>query len=590
MTHESEPQDRTDVRGPTEEAPVSGGPSPSADGAPAEASSSNASRVAVGILSSRAFGLLRESLLAFFFGAGPHADVFRIALRGPNLLQNLLGEQTLSASFIPIYSRMVAAGKAEEAGRFAGAILGLLMAVVSSVALLGVLFAEPIVAMLAPGYLGDAARVGEGLAEVDRFRLAVPAVRIVFPMTAVLVLSAWSLGVLNSHRRFFLAYFAPVLWNISIILALCLTAFTGWQALGGPASALGETTFRNRLLIAACIGALIGGVLQFAVQLPVVFRLLKGFRLSVSPRVEGVSKALGAFAPLAAGRGAVQLSGYFDLVLASFLVPGAIAALGWAQTLYLLPIALFGVSVAAAELPELSVQTAREDQAVLASRLDASIRKMAFLTVPTVVGYLCLGFYFVGGIFRRGNFGLQDNWLVYLVLAAYSLGLLASSTSRLLNNVFYALGRTRIPARVAVERVVLSALVGGVSMVWLDRVPVSRVAGPAAGGRELFMGAVGLALGASLGALFELWRLASALDKQGLGLRLPARSIGRMVATASLTVAPVAVMLIYMQSLPMLAKAVVALLVYVGLYLSVARLVGLPELGYWLGSLRRRAR
>ena len=590
MTHESKPQDRTDVRGPTEEAPVSGGPPPSAVGAPAEASSSNASRVAAGILSSRAFGLLRESVLAFFFGAGPHADVFRIALRGPNLLQNLLGEQTLSASFIPIYSRMVAAGKAEEAGRFAGAILGLLMAVVSSVALLGVLFAEPIVAILAPGYLGDAARVGAGLAEVDRFRLAVLAVRIVFPMTAVLVLSAWSLGVLNSHRRFFLAYFAPVLWNISIILALCLAAITGWQAYGGPAPALGETTFRNRLLIAACIGALIGGVLQFAVQLPLVFRLLKGFRLSVSPQVEGVSKALGAFAPLAAGRGAVQLSGYFDLVLASFLVPGAIAALGWAQILYLLPIALFGVSVAAAELPELSLQAARSDRAVLLSRLDASIRKMAFLTVPTVLGYLCLGFYLVGGLFRRGNFGLQDNWLVYLVLAAYSLGLLASSTSRLLNNVFYALGKTRVPARVAVERVVLSALVGGGSMVWLDRVPVSRVAGPAAGGRELFMGAVGLALGASMGALFELWRLASALDKQGLGLQLPARSIGKMVATATLTVAPVAVMLIYMRSLPVLVQAVVAVLVYVGLYLSAARLVGLPELGYWSGSLKRRTR
>jgi len=164
-----------------------------------KSSSDNASRVALGILSSRAFGFLRESVLAFFFGAGPHADVFRIALRGPNLLQNLLGEQTLSASFIPIYSRMLGAGRGDEAGRFAGAILGLLMAVASLVALLGVLFAEPIVAILAPGYLGDAARVAGGLAEVDRYSLAVTAVRIVFPMTAVLVLSAWSLGVLNSH-------------------------------------------------------------------------------------------------------------------------------------------------------------------------------------------------------------------------------------------------------------------------------------------------------------------------------------------------------------------------------------------------------
>ena len=555
-----------------------------------KSSSDNASRVALGILSSRAFGFLRESVLAFFFGAGPHADVFRIALRGPNLLQNLLGEQTLSASFIPIYSRMLGAGRGDEAGRFAGAILGLLMAVASLVALLGVLFAEPIVAILAPGYLGDAARVAGGLAEVDRYSLAVTAVRIVFPMTAVLVLSAWSLGVLNSHRRFFLAYFAPVLWNISIILALWMAAQTGWQVWGGPVNALTETAFRNRLLIAACVGALVGGVLQFAVQLPLVFRLLKGFRLSFSTRVEGVTRALGAFGPLAAGRGAVQLSGYLDLVLASFLVPGAIAALGWAQILYLLPIALFGVSVAAAELPELSLRTAPAEQAGLKQRLDASIRQMAFLTVPTVVGYFFLGFYVVGGLFRRGSFGLQDNWLVYLVLAAYSLGLLASSTSRLLNNIFYALGQTRTPARVAVERVVLSALVGGVSMVWLDRVPVSRVAGSAAAGRELFMGAVGLALGASLGALFELWRLLVALERRGIGIRLPIEAIGRMLVIATATVVPVVLMLMFMKSLPMLGKAIIALLVFVGLYFSASRMAGLPELDYWMGSLKKRLR
>lgn len=553
-------------------------------------SSNDASRVALGILSSRAFGFLRESVLAFFFGAGPHADVFRIALRGPNLLQNLLGEQTLSASFIPIYSRMVGGGKEEAAGRFAGSILGLLVAVASLLALMGVLFAEPIVAILAPGYLGDAARVASGVEDVDRYRLAVTAVRIVFPMTAVLVLSAWSLGVLNSHRRFFLAYFAPVLWNASIITALWLAAYSGWQLWGASETPGTATAFRNRLLIAACVGALIGGVLQFAVQLPLVFRLLKGFRLSLSTRVEGVKEALGAFAPLAAGRGAVQLSGYLDLVLASFLVPGAIAALGWAQILYLLPIALFGVSVAAAELPELSLRTAPEQEAELNRRLDASIRQMAFLTVPTVVGYLLLGFYIVGGLFRRGSFGVQDNWLVYLVLAAYSVGLLASSTSRLLNNVFYALGKTKTPARVAVERVVLSALVGAVSMVWLDRIPVSRVAGPATGGRELFMGAIGLAVGASVGALFELWRLLVALNQQGLGFRLPVASIGRMAATATATAAPVVLVLMLLTSMPMLAKAVLALVVYAGLYLSASRISGQPELETWIGSVKNRLR
>lgn len=590
MTKGSEPQDRLDTRGVNEEASVSLEQGGERSQSTPSATSGNASRVALGILSSRAFGFLRESVLAFFFGAGPHADVFRIALRGPNVLQNLLGEQTLSASFIPIYVRMVGAGKEEEAGRFAGAILGLLLAVASSVALLGVLLAEPIVAVLAPGYLGDAARVAAGTAEVDRYRLAVTAVRIVFPMTAVLVLSAWSLGVLNSHRRFFLAYFAPVLWNISIIVALWLAAYTGWQEFGGPERALGQTAFRDRLLIGACIGALVGGLLQFMVQLPLVLRLLKGFRLSFSTRVEGVSQALAAFAPLTAGRGAVQLSGYLDLVLASFLVPGAIAALGWAQILYLLPIALFGVSVAAAELPELSVRTSPSERADLDQRLDTSIRQMAFLTVPTVVGYLCLGFFFVGGLFRRGSFGLQDNWLVYLVLAAYSLGLMASSTSRLLNNVFYALGQTRIPARVAVERVALSALAGGVSMVWFDRIPVSRIAGAQAGGRELFMGAVGLALGASMGGLFELWRLLRALERQDLDIRLPVGPVIKMLAVAIVSVAPIVVLMLLATSLPMLPSSILALAGYVGIYLWTSRITGLEELGYWTGSLRRRMR
>ncbi|MGD2116160.1 MAG: lipid II flippase MurJ, partial [Acidobacteriota bacterium] len=169
--------------------------------------------VAGGILASRVFGFLRQRAIAHFFGTSPHADVFVFALRAPNILQNLLGEGTLSASFIPVYSRMLEEGREEEAGRFAGAIFGLLLALAGGLALLGVLFAEPIVAVLAAGFLGDSGAV-------DRYPLAVTAVRITFPMVGVLVLHAWALGILNSHRRFFLPYVAPVLWNGAIIAAL----------------------------------------------------------------------------------------------------------------------------------------------------------------------------------------------------------------------------------------------------------------------------------------------------------------------------------------------------------------------------------
>ena len=156
-------------------------------------------RIGVGILLSRLAGLVREGVVAAVFGAGGLADVLAMAFRGPNLLQNLLGEQTLSASFIPVYSRLLGEGREEEAGRFAGAIFGLLLATTAAIALGGVLLAPQFVTLVAPGFLGDAAAG----AAIDRFELTVLAVRIIFPMTAFLVLSAWSLGVLNSHRRFF---------------------------------------------------------------------------------------------------------------------------------------------------------------------------------------------------------------------------------------------------------------------------------------------------------------------------------------------------------------------------------------------------
>ena len=538
-------------------------------------------RVALGIGLSRGFGFLREMALAFFFGVGPHADVFRTALRGPNLLQNLLGEQSLSASFIPVYSRFLATGRREDAGRFAGAIFGLLLATVSAIAVVGVLLAEPIVTVIAPGYLADAARIDAGQASVDRFPLAVAAVRIMFPMTALLVLSAWALGVLNSHRRFFISYMAPALWNVAIIGALFMTADrllgTEWWRSG---SAL-QVSDLDRLVLAACMGALVGGALQFLVQVPFLFQSLQGFRFSLSTSVEGVREAFRAFLPLLAGRGAVQISGYLDFFLASFLAAGAVGALGWAQTLYLLPISLFGMSVAAAELPELSRDSTEMDTDALKSRIRRGFEQMSFLTVPSVVCFIAFGFLVVGALFRRGRFGLADNWLVYLVLVAYSVGLIASSTSRLLNNVFYAQGETRLPARVAVQRVLLSALVGVTAMFWLDRYAVSDLFPVLESDRDLYLGALGLAVGAGVGAWFELLRLIGALRSRLEGFGLGWRRAGRLLGVALLATGPGFGCWYVTSSWLRPATAVLVLTVYGGVYAGVCRWLRLGSLGMW---------
>ncbi|MGH9193354.1 MAG: lipid II flippase MurJ, partial [Acidimicrobiales bacterium] len=258
--------------------------------------------VAAGIFLSRCSGLIRESVIANYLGTGPAGDAFRAALRIPNLLQNLLGEGVLSASFIPVYARLRAEGREQEAGHVAGAVAGLLVALTGVLSVIGMVLAEPLTRLLVPGF-NDA----------YRFDLTVQLVRIIFPGIGFLVLSAWCLGVLNSHRRFFLSYVAPVLWNAAQIAALV---------------SVGLTTSNTRTLAyAVSWGVLIGGILQFGVQIGPVRRLLGGVHLSLDTANASVRSVLARFGPVVMGRGVVQVMGYVDLLLASYLATGAVASL-----------------------------------------------------------------------------------------------------------------------------------------------------------------------------------------------------------------------------------------------------------------------
>jgi putative peptidoglycan lipid II flippase len=516
-------------------------------------------------------------VVAFFFGVGPHADVLRSAFRAPNLIQNLLGEQTLSAAFIPIYSRFLGEGRREDAGRFAGAVFGLLLIGACSVSLAGVLLARPLVTALTPGYLGDAARVASGEISIDRFEFAVTGVRILFPMTAFLALAAWTLGVLNSHRRFFLPYFAPVLWNASIIGALL---YAGWSFLGVDSETqMGSTPLavQGRVLVAAFWGGLLGGALQFLVQLPATLRVLSGFRLSLSRSVEGVTEALANVVPVMAARGAAQLSSYVDVFLASWLAEGAVSGLGNAQVLYLLPISLFALSIAAAELPELSRkgEGGVEDAG---RRTVVAIRRISFFVVPTQVGYLVFGFLIVAGLYRRGEFQVADNWLVYFILAVYALGLLATAWSRMLTNVFYAAGDTRTPARIAVARIGLSLATGLALMLWLDGFSVSSVIGGESGKGELLrLGAVGLAVGSAIAAWFEWARLRARLPGLGMTIAWPSAFVAAAYGRALVALAVGSALWFFCRGWSPLPAAGVVVSVYALSYLALSRLQSVPE-------------
>ena len=546
--------------------------------------------VAAGIFLSRIIGLVRERAISYFFGLGPHADVLRVAFKTPNFLQNLLGEGTVSAAFIPVYSRMLEEGRPEAAGRFAGAVLGLLVSLVAVCVAAGMLLARPLLAVLQPGWLGDAARVAAGTADVDRFALVVQTVRYTFPMAGVLVLFAWALGVLNSHRRFFLPYVAPVVWNLAIIAGMAYAAI----ALFGTPTAIGALTVvpvaaADRILFAALAGALVGGVLQFAVLLPGVFREMRGFRLSVSRDVEGVRESFRAFVPVVLGRGAYQISGYLDLFLAGFLAAGAISALTQALTLYVLPVSLFGMSVAASELPELSRLRAAGIEPFF-ERVGRSLAQILYPIVAATVGYVGFGVLVVGAFFQTGQFGEADSWLVALTLAAFALGLPATTASRLLQNAFYALGDTRTPARLAVWRLAVATGVGAGLMVVLERLSVTDVTGVATG-EALRLGAVGLALGASLGAWVELWALVRTLRRQAPTFRMPTGRALQMLGLAGLASVPAATAQALMPGgLPVLLRAAVVLGLFGATYLGAGAALGFSEGDAWTGRLLRRRR
>ncbi|MGA1774073.1 MAG: murein biosynthesis integral membrane protein MurJ [Nitriliruptoraceae bacterium] len=465
--------------------------------------------VAAAILLSRLAGLVRERVIAQWLGTGFGAEAVRAALRIPNLLQNLLGDGVLSAAFVPSYARLVAEGREEEAGRLAAAVAAVLLAVTAVLATLGVLFAEPLTRVLAPGFPPGTAK----------FDLTVQLVRVLAPGAGVLVLSAWALGVLTAHRRFFRAYVAPVLWNAAIVTAGVAAGLRG----------LAEADVAR----AVAVGALVGAVLQLAVQLPAVRR--HGGPLALRPVRPRASAALPAVLRAARGaiasRGVVQLSAYLDLAVASLLAAGAVAALGYAQVLHLLPVSLFGMSVAAAALPDLAT-TGRAAPAVAAARVRSSLRRTTAFALPTAVAYVVVGEHVVALLFGGGAFGPAETRQVAAVLAAYALGLAATTQGRVLQSTLHALDDTRTPARVAGLRVLVGTAVGVGLMLVLDAwrldaggPTLAGAIGPASAAERgaeaslLRLGAVGLALGASLGAWVEVRLL-----RRAVAARIPLRA------------------------------------------------------------------
>jgi len=407
------------------------------------------------------------------------------AVRIPNLLQNLFGEGVLSASFIPVYAKLLAEGRKEDASRVAGAVAGLLGLVVGVMVLVGYLATPLLVDVIAPGFAGEQ--------QLQTIRL----VRILFPGMGLLVLSAWCLGVLNSHGRFFLSYAAPVVWNLAIIAALL---------------AFGGTSEPYDLAAITAWGAVGGSALQFLVQLPAVLALAGPIRVTTQWATEHVRTVTTNFFPVFLGRGVLQISAYVDTFLGSMLPAGAVASLGYAQTLYLLPVSLFGMSVAAAELPAMSRLRDGDGKAIgeIGRRLSDGLARISYFVLPSAVAFLAFGDVIAGGVYQTGRFTADVAVYVWAILGGSAIGLLASTQGRLYASAYYALQDTRTPMRYAIVRVAVS-----ISLGWMLALRL-----PGMLDLEPRWGVVGITLAASTAAWLE-WYLLRRRLPEGLRHRDP---------------------------------------------------------------------
>jgi putative peptidoglycan lipid II flippase len=526
---------------------------------PASAEGAGAGRgalfVAAGIFLSRIAGLVRQRVLAHYLGGtSDAADAFLAAIRIPNFLQNLFGEGVLSASFIPVYAKLLARGDQDEADRVAGAVAALLALVTSVLVLGGVLAAPYLIDVIAPGFEGE------------KRELTVRLVRILFPGAGLLVLSAWCLGILNSHRRFFLSYTAPVVWNAAIIVGLV---------------AFGQSADPGSLAVVAAWGAVAGSALQFGVQLPVVLGLLGRLRFALDLASPGVRTVVRNFVPVFVGRGVIQISAYVDEILASLLPTGAVSALGYAQVLYMLPVSLFGMSVSAAELPAMSSATGSEQEVAehLRGRLNAGLQQIAFFVIPTAVAFIALGDLVVGALYQSGRFTRADTVYVWGVLAGWAVGLLAATLGRLYSSTFYALHDTRTPLRYAIVHVALAATLG-----YLFAIPL-----PPTLGIEERWGVVGLTLAASVGGWAELVLLRRSLNGRIGRTGLPLGHAAQLALAAAAGAAVAWGIKLPLAGLHPIPLAAVTLGAYGLVYLALTAALGLPEARSFVARIARIA-
>ena len=381
--------------------------------------------VAGAVMLSRVLGLARELIFASLFGAGRGMDAFLTAFRAPNLLRDLFAEGALSTAFVTVFSQKIATEGEGSAWKLASKMATLTTIFMSLLTLLGVIYAAPLIGVLAPGF------------PAEKAALTIQLTRIMFPFILLVSLAALVMGMLNAVNRFTAPALASSFFNIGSIAG---GVVFGW---------LIDPSFGEKSLIGLSLGTLLGGLLQLAVQFPDLIKA--GFRLVLDFRWNdpGVLRVLILMVPAVIAASAVQINVMVNSIFASYLGDGPVSWLSYAFRLMQLPLGVFGVALATVTLPVVSRASALGDMGRFRATLAKAMRLAVFLTLPSAVGLVVLAQPIIALIYQRGKFHDTDSLHTAEALQYYAIGLVGYSCIKVLSPAFYAIDRKWTPMTVS---------------------------------------------------------------------------------------------------------------------------------------------
>ncbi|MEZ5404652.1 MAG: murein biosynthesis integral membrane protein MurJ [Verrucomicrobiia bacterium] len=428
-----------------------------------------AGKISVAVFGSRLLGLVRESVFAHFFGAGMASDAFRAAFKIPNLLRDLFAEGALSTAFVATFTKTLEQEGDKKGWRLANLVFTAQFVFLFLIVLIGVACAPAIVELIG------------GPLPPDTKHLATSLTRIMFPFIMLVSAAAVMMGLLNAKGRFGLPASASIFFNLGSIVA------------GVGLAYVMDPSFGPRAIFGMAMGVLIGGALQFGVQVPAAWRLGFRFHWLWDFRDNRFLEVMRLLGPAVLGASAVQINVLINTRFAAEVGPGAISWLEYAFRLMQFPIGLLGVAIATVTLPQVARNAALNDQSNFRKNLAKSLRLTFALTIPAAIGLAITSESLITLLYQRGKFHFHDTQQTALALQAYTVGLAGYAAIKVIVPAFYALGDAKVPVRVSVFGIFLNLGLNSLTV------------------KILHWGHAGLALATSSVALLNFFQLAYAM-------------------------------------------------------------------------------